>query len=107
MRESEITKAVMQHWRKLGVPNSLVACIPNAMSAGQYGLTKGLPDLLVAAPDLPVGFIELKTDKGKPSEAQLEFKAMCLKLGIPYALTFGRDAPIRVLEAWKVVRKAT
>lgn len=107
MRESEITKAVMQHWKKLGVPGSLVAGIPNAMSQGQYGLTKGLPDLIVMAPDLPIGFIELKTDKGKASEAQLAFKALCLKLGIPFALTFGRDEPIKVLEEWRVVRKAT
>lgn len=31
---------------------------------------------------------------------------LTLALGIPYAVTFGRDQPIAILEAWGVVRKA-
>lgn len=105
-REANIQRAVLAHWRALGVPGSLVAAIPNAGALGQYGLTKGLPDLLVMAPGLPVGFLELKTDKGRPSSAQVEFKARCISLGIPHAITHGRDEPIAVLEAWGVVRRA-
>lgn len=104
MREAEIHKAVMAHWRSLGLPKTLVATIPNMGAMGQHGLTAGLPDLMVLAPDLPVGFIELKADKGKLSEAQKAFKERCVVLGIPMAVTYGRDEPVRVLEEWRVVR---
>lgn len=104
MKEAEIHKAVIGHWRALGLPGTLVATIPNMGAMGQYGLTKGLPDLIVLAPGLPVGFIELKAEKGRLSEAQLDFKMSCEGIGAPYALTYGRDEPIRVLEQWKVVR---
>jgi hypothetical protein len=106
MRESSIHSAVMSHWRKLGKPGTLVSTIPNAGAFGQAGLTKGLPDLLIMAPGLPVGFIELKTDKGRVSPYQEAFRAHCISLGIPMAITRGRDEPIKILEDWGVTHKA-
>jgi hypothetical protein len=106
VKEADIHSAVMTHWRALGLPGTLVATIPNMGAFGQHGLTKGLPDLLVMAPGLPVGFIELKTDKGAISEAQIHFKDRCESLSIPHAITRGRDEPIRLLEQWGVVRRA-
>jgi hypothetical protein len=106
MREAEIHKAVMDHWRKLGLPGTLVSTIPNAGAFGQAGLTKGLPDLMILAPGLPVGFIELKTDGGKVSVHQVAFKALCDTMRIPMVITRGRDEPIRILEEWNVVRSA-
>lgn len=104
--ESEVQAAVLEHWLKLGLPNTLVAAIPNAFAHGQPGLTRGLPDLLVIEPCLPVGFIELKRDKDSVvSDAQRGFGSLCAKLGIPYAVCVGRDEPIKTLECWKVVRK--
>jgi hypothetical protein len=108
--ETAIQAAVVDHWRVLGLPNTLVAAIPNANAHGQPGLTKGLADLLVIGPDLPgigsAGFIELKRDPySKRTDAQWKFAELTLALGIPYAVTFGRDQPIRILEAWGVVRR--
>jgi hypothetical protein len=107
--EKAVQAAVIQHWRLLGFRDTLVAAIPNAGALGQPGLTCGLGDLLVITPSLPgsVGFIELKRDERSPvSDAQFDFGALCLKLGVPYALCVGRDEPIRVLEHWGVVRRA-
>jgi hypothetical protein len=104
MNEASIHKAVVAHWRALGLPGTLVATIPNMGAMGQYGLTKGLPDLMVLAPGLPVGFIELKAAKGRVSEAQIVFKDRCEALNVPHAITYGRDEPIKLLEQWKVVR---
>jgi hypothetical protein len=105
--ETLIQRACLEHWLKLGVPNSLVAAIPNAGAMGQPGLTCGLADLLVLAPGLPVGFIELKRDARSPlSEAQKEFGRACDRVGIRYAVAVGRDEPIRVLEAWGAVKRA-
>ena len=106
-REALIQAAVLEHWLTLGVPNSLVAAIPNQFAHGQAGLTPGLADLLVLAPGLPIGFIELKRDHKSPlSDAQIEFRRLCDKLGVRCAIAVGRDEPIRVLEEWNVVRRA-
>lgn len=105
MKEAQIHKAVIDHWKATGLPGTLVATIPNMGAMGQYGLTRGLPDLLVLSPELPVGFIELKSQKGKPSADQLAFANLCFAMEIPFSMTFGRDEPIRVLEQWGVVRK--
>ena len=83
--EDQITAAVVDHWRLLGRLDTLVASIPNKKAFGQPGLTRGLPDLLVLAPGLPVGFIELKKDlRSHYSDDQRLFKRLCEALGIPY-----------------------
>lgn len=105
--EKQIHAAVIAHWRACGVPGSLVATIPNARAHGQYGLTKGLPDLMVISPTLGelTGYLELKRVGGHVSEDQAEFGQMCFMRGIPWVVTFGRDEPIRVLEKWGAVRR--
>jgi hypothetical protein len=106
--EKAVQAAVIQHWRMLRQPDTLVAAIPNAGALGQPGLTCGLGDLLVLSPSLPgcVGFIELKRDEQSPiSDAQRDFASLCSRLGIPYAISIGRDEPITMLEAWGAVRR--
>jgi hypothetical protein len=105
--EQAIQAAVVHHWRMLGLPGTLVAAIPNQYAHGQPGLTRGLADLLVIAPGLPVAFIELKRDEDSPiSDEQREFGKLCMALGIRYAICIGRDEPITMLEAWSAVRRA-
>jgi hypothetical protein len=105
--EDDITAAVVDHWRTLGLPRTLVASIPNKRAFGQPGLRRGLADLLIIAPELPVGFIELKRDEDSDiSDAQRDFGRLCAGLCIPYAICIGRDEPIRLLEAWGAVRRA-
>jgi VRR-NUC domain len=104
-REGLIQQAVLSHWRAFGLPDTLVAAIPNARAAGQAGLTKGLFDLLVIAPKLGVGFIELKTETGRLSPDQEAFKLALIRAGVAYAICRGRDEPIRALEDWNVVRR--
>ena len=106
-RESLIQAACVDHWRALGLPGTLVACIPNAFAHGQPGLTRGLPDLLVISPQLGrlTGFIELKTETGRMSDEQLVINEIMIARGIPYAMTRGRDQPIKILEDWGAVRK--
>jgi len=107
MLERLIQAAVLDHWRKLGLPGTLVAAAPNAKAHGQAGLTKGLFDLIVMSPHLGdrTGWLELKADGGVLSEAQKQFKLVCLARNIPYAVAFGRDQPIMVLEEWGAVRR--
>lgn len=104
--ENDITAAVIAHWKLLGVPGSLVASIPNKRSFGQPGLTPGLPDLLVLSPKLGslTGYMELKVERGRPSKAQTSMRDLMRERGAPYALTHGRDEPIRQLEEWGAVK---
>ena len=101
--EKAITKAVIDHWRAFGVPGTLVAAIPNMGAMGQYGLTKGLPDLLVIGP-MGAGFLELKIETGKRTGAQVEFADLCWKHGVNYWCCYGRDDPIAKLKEWGVIK---
>lgn len=107
-RESLIQAACIDHWRALGVPGSLVAAVPNANAHGQPGLTKGLFDLVVMSPTLGdrTAWLELKADDGELSDDQKKVKLIMIARGVPYAVAYGRDAPIRVLEDWGAVRRA-
>ena len=81
-----------------------MAAIPNARAFGQAGLTRGLFDLLVIGGFIGTGFIELKTDKGKLSPHQAAFKMLLIENNVSYAVTYGRDEPIKVLERWNIIR---
>ena len=94
----------MDRWHATGLPNTLVATIPNARAFGQVGLTRGLPDLVVLGPQLPIGFIELKTAKGKLSDPQIAFKDLCHSIKARYAVTYGLDEAIQILEIWGLVK---
>lgn len=105
MKESQIHKAVVSHWKALGLPGTMVATIPNMGAHGQAGLTKGLPDLILIAPRLH-GYLELKTETGRLTRPQEEFQSLCIARGIPFYVTYGRDEPIRLLEELGIVRRA-
>lgn len=109
MSEKLIQSAVLAHWRCFGVPGSLVAAIPNQKAHGQAGLRKGLPDLIVISPTLGgvTGYLELKKAGGRLSEDQADFGQMCFMRGIPWAVAYGRDEPIAVLEKWGAVKATT
>lgn len=105
MKESQIHKAVVAHWRALAMPGTFIGTIPNMGSMGQHGLTKGLPDLIVIGPKLH-GYLELKTETGKLTGPQRDFQSLCEAHGIPFFVTYGRDEPIRLLEELGIVRRA-
>lgn len=104
-REGLIQAAVIDHWRLLGVPGSLVAAVPNANAHGQPGLTKGLFDLIVMSPTLgdKTGWLELKADDGELSKDQRDVRLVMIARGVPHAVAYGRDEPIKVLEFWGAV----
>jgi hypothetical protein len=105
--ERLIQQAVIDHWRAFGLPGTLVAACPNAKSHGQAGLTRGLFDLVVMSPTLGdrTGWLELKADRGVLSKDQLDIQVMMIRLGVPHAVTVGRDEPIRQLERWGACKR--
>jgi len=52
MKESQIHKAVVAHWRALAVPGTFIGTIPNMGATGQPGLTESLQDLIFIGPKL-------------------------------------------------------
>ncbi len=104
--EADIQSALLSHWESFGIPNTLVAAIPNQKAHGMPGLTPGIPDILVVGGNVRVGFIELKREGGRASVHQLRIIDIMHACGVPAVITFGRDEPIRVLERWGVVRRA-
>jgi hypothetical protein len=106
MTEAQITSAVIGHWRARGVPGSLVASVPNMGARGQYGLKRGLYDLVCIAPGFGCGFLELKPERGRLSDHQREFGAICDGAGVPAAVAYGLDEALRVLEQWGVLRRS-
>lgn len=105
--ERAIQQAVIDHWRAFRVPGTLVAACPNAKAHGQAGLTRGLFDLVVIGGPVLLdrtGWIELKAEGGRLRPEQRAFQELLIRSGTPYAVAYGRDEPIRVLEEWKVVR---
>jgi len=106
LTEKAIQASVLDHWRKLGVPGSLVAAVPNANAFGQSGLTRGLFDLIVMSPTLgpKTAWLELKTGHGRLSLTQRHVLELMQELGVPCAVTFGRDEPIEQLRWWGAIR---
>lgn len=80
MLESEIQRQIVD-WIRYVAPECMVIAIPNAArrtSSGRAsnavpGLTAGAPDLLVIRPRGEVLWMEVKTDKGKPTPLQMKF----------------------------------
>jgi hypothetical protein len=99
-----ITSAVIAHWKAFGVPNSSVFAFPNEGAMRQVGLKKGVFDLCVIGGNVTLAFLEIKATDNDLSEPQKAFKKLLIANGIAYAVTYGRDEPIRVLEQWGIVR---
>lgn len=104
--EKLIQEATIRHWQTFGLPDTLVAAVPNARAHGQPGLTRGLFDLIVLSPTLGAhtGWLELKAEGGALSADQKAFRELLIKLRIVHGVAYGRDQPIARLEAWGAVR---
>lgn len=109
--EQKIQRAVIQHldaraprgaiyWHNWsgGYRRPAEAAIMKAL-----GVVPGLPDLMIVY-DSKIYALELKTEDGRPSEAQLEMIARLNRAGAFCAVTYGLDAALRVLKAWKLLR---
>ena len=104
--EHQIQKAVFQ-WLRTVHPRVIAYAIPNAArrSAAQAaylkaeGLRAGMPDIVVAAPrgGYHALYIELKTKKGRLSEAQHETLLALAELDYACAVARGVDEAIDLI----------
>ena len=108
MTESKIQQQIVEYFNntyclKHHNPRGLIFSIPNggtrkkleAITLKATGLLAGVSDLIVILPNGKLIFVEIKTDTGKMSEKQIEFKQRVEELGYEYWL-------IRNIEEFKL-----
>lgn len=104
LTEAKIQEAVVAWLDRQGLPFTHIPSEgkrskAHAAKLHRMGLRKGWPDLVILLPD-GVGFLELKTPKGKISPEQQAFADECQKRNIPHAFAYGYKEAIEVLKKW-------
>ncbi len=100
--EARIQSEIVKYFRnkyctRLNNPKYLIFSVPNERENRSElrkmigtGLLSGVSDLIIVVPGCVV-FVEVKDDKGKQSEKQLEFESDVKKLGFEYILVRSVD----------------
>ena len=86
------------------IPNAGNRGLATAARMKAEGLTAGVADLCVMLQGGRVGWLEIKTAKGKQSNSQKGFAAVCAELGHPYALVRSLNEAISVLREWGALK---
>ena len=110
--EDSIQRALVDRWRWLGAPGSILAHLPNGgfrnkATAGRMraqGVLPGVPDLLIGSPASGLAFMELKRRGGRLSPAQREVHAILRGIGVEVLTLDDLDTAIAALEARGVIR---
>jgi hypothetical protein len=109
--EQFIHRAVVAHLRRRGVSGLVWWHTPNggrrnrieaAIFAG-LGVRPGVADLILLH-DGHAFALELKTDVGRPTTAQMQFVSDFNAAGGTAAITNGLNQALRTLEAWQLLR---
>jgi hypothetical protein len=112
--EGEIQRSIVQHWKLLGMPGSILAHIPNgekrdpvtAAKLKALGVLPGIPDLLCVSPRSGVFFVELKRHGGRTSPEQQSVHERLRTAGVEVFTVVGVDDAVALLEQRGVIRKS-
>lgn len=111
--EAALQASIVQYVRTVA-PHILIFHVPNgewrdkrtAAKLKWMGLVPGIPDLCLIRPaSLGVGFWEVKTERGKFTEAQKEIAKWCNTSAVPYWSVRSIDDARIALEEWGVVTR--
>jgi hypothetical protein len=86
------------------IPNGGLRNIRVAASLKAEGVKRGVPDICIMLPYGRVGWMELKTTKGRQSLEQKGFEARCARIGHPYALVRSIDDAQAALMEWGALK---
>ncbi len=111
--EAAIQRAVFQHYRARGAPDTFMFAVPNggrrgaieAVNFKREGVTPGVPDL-IAIRGGEVFALELKAPKGRTSDAQKDVHGLMRKAGAHVGIAQGLDQALIMLEFWGILRGA-
>ena len=105
-----LQSAIVELFVLLGVfKRAIVFSVPNeakrspvmASRLKKSGMLPGVTDLVIVK-EGRAHFLEVKTEKGKLSGAQLEFRELCKARGAPWAVVRSPEEARRQLEEWSV-----
>ena len=109
--EQIIQRTVCQHLRQRGARGLLWFHVPNggrrspaeaAIFAG-LGVRAGVSDLILVHDGRPFA-LELKTERGRPSAAQMQFISEFRAAGGEALIVHGLNQALHTLENWKLLR---
>ena len=86
------------------IPNGGLRHIRVAVNLKAEGVKRGTPDICIMLPHGRVGWMELKTARGRQSLEQKGFAARCARLDHPYALIRSIDDAKDALREWGACR---
>jgi hypothetical protein len=87
------------------VPNGGKRDWRTARKLKDTGAKAGVTDLVLVRPsDAKAFFLEVKTEDGKLSKEQCQFRDACRSLGCPWAVVKSRDEAQDVLAEWGLLR---
>ena len=109
--EQAVQRAVCQHLRQRGARGVLWFHVPNggrrspveAAIFNGLGVRAGVSDLILVHDGRPFA-LELKTERGRPSAAQMQFISEFCAAGGEASIANGLDQALHVLEAWGLLR---
>jgi hypothetical protein len=109
--ETQLQRAIVQHYRVRATPGTFMFAVPNggvrspieAAIQKSTGTVAGIPDTIWIR-DGKVYGLEIKTEAGKPTKAQLDTIAAMEKAGAYCAIAYGLDRALRCLESWGLLR---
>lgn len=107
--EQQIQRAILQLIR-YKYPKAVTFHIPNGGRRSKIeasifktlGVRAGVSDLCIMWAGGNVGFLEIKSEKGRLSENQLSFMDDCARLGIPWECVKSADEAAAALKLWCV-----
>jgi hypothetical protein len=110
--EQDIQRALFEHIDRRGVPGLVAVHCPNGgwrspieAKILQSGVTPGVPDVLLWFGKAFA--IELKSESGRTTEAELEMLNRLSEAGVYTAICHSLDRALAVLESWSLLRGST
>jgi hypothetical protein len=106
--EHDLQKAVLKlletkwggdvYW--FAVPNQGQRSLRTGARMKAEGMRAGVADICVMLPEGETGWMELKTSKGRQTDEQKGFQAICKRLGHQYAVVRSVEEAEKVLKGW-------
>jgi hypothetical protein len=109
--EAQLQRAIVQHYRARATPGTFMFAVPNGGARSPIeaaimkatGTVAGVPDTIWIR-DGKVYGLEIKTEAGKPTRAQLDTIAAMEAAGAYCCIAYGLDRCLQVLEGWGLLK---
>jgi hypothetical protein len=109
--ESQLQRAIVQHYRARATPGTFMFAVPNGGARSKVeaaimkstGTVASVPDTIWIR-DGKVYGLEIKTDNGRPTKTQLETITAMEAAGTFCCIAYGIDRCLQVLEKWGLLK---